>query len=311
MKLKFVMVCFITSFSSFAQIDTELLKLIKETNFYFKEHQRFHPDFGMISLDEVNLSLDPLEDLRTHLKEYKLSIKDSVESLLFVEYYSMKIRKNIGLILRHPAALELNFLDYFDKEYCLTWVSEDGKFAQISYDANNGGTYHMQETSLIYKLDNDSLIFAHLSEINSRSAKNVFSNFRSDGYYVAHEIRDSSITKYLLIGGVKGCSLCYYEWLSLVYFHNNEFVFDFDLKVGARRFGDIIEYDKDKKEIKIQYETNDLTETCECRSKYDDFENDDFEPEVISEGSSCYCLFNYNGKTFELYDKKVSDPIDD
>lgn len=310
MKLKILILTIVASFSVNGQIDTSLLRLVKQTNTYFQEHINIHPDFGLVSLEKHHLTFTELFKTGIISQAAVSKNKDSVHSIFIVEYYAFRIKENIDKIFNHPAAIKLDFLSYFDAEYSNSWVSEDGKFAQISYYSNNGGTYQMQETYLIYKTHKDSLSFAHLNKINGTGVKSKFENFRNDGYARALEIKDSKRTKYVLFGGVKGCSLCYYEWISLVYFDGEEFIFEFDLEVATRDFSGSIEYNSEKKEVKVKYKTNDLTETCACALIDDTADYIDLEAEaaVTPENTSCYCHFIYNGKTFELYDGIITLP---
>ena len=159
------------------QIDSSLLKLIEETNYYFEEHQTYRPGFEMISLKKHQLTYGIIKEDGFDFDEgYSLG-KDSLESLLFVDYFSMKISENLENILNHPSALGLDFLDFLNSDYCNSWLSPDGNFAQISYSSNTGGSYHSAETYLIYKTHKDSLSFSFLANNDSQGGNSNFKNF--------------------------------------------------------------------------------------------------------------------------------------
>lgn len=312
MKFKYFIFSIAASFSLNAQIDSSLIEMITETNFFFKEHQKTHPDFGLVSLEKHHLTLNKLAEMGIKVEGEISTNSDSIHSLLVVEYYALKIDENITKILNHPEALPMDFLDYFDQEYSHSWLSGDGKFGQISYYSNNGGTYRVQETFLFYKPSPSQLIFSHLNNILVRGNGHPFEQFHPDGYGRVHEIKDSTITKYVLTGGVKACSTCYYEWISLVYFNGKEFVFEFNLEVESRDYNESIEYYSESKEIKVRYYTDDLIPTCAC-SFADDEDLEDYidleaEAAVTQEGTFCYCLFTYDGKNFKLYEASNTPP---
>lgn len=279
--------------------DAVLAKLVKHTEKLFSIYDTVSPSadydvrqFGLNRHDQIALR-------RVH--------EDSISTSYIVSYITHNLSNMIWDDL--VKILKWKNIDDYDlslllKNHISVAKSPDGKLYNFSFDEKTGGTYK-SAISIIYY--NPAKGVSYIID-NEEPDKAVF---KTDGYFNIDTINTRHGVKYLLNGGVTSCMTCADHYVDLVHFEKGKFVNDFSYNVSIRRQFNMaednreegIDYDNKNHIIKINYQTNDLTPTCNC-GKYG----------VISPGSAeeddksgnINCIYGFNGKTFVLKSKKAN-----
>ncbi|MDR0872145.1 MAG: hypothetical protein LBN27_01590 [Prevotellaceae bacterium] len=263
-------------------------KLIEETNRYLNVYDGLTPFGEYYSVKELGLTKKEIKEIVSYNNDCIPTKKDSIEAHDAIMFFQDLIIKNIGKIIEHKEFYKLN-----DNDLPALGIikSKDNKLYNFKLYENSGGSYHSCFSIMFYR-DNSTLINAEYStEGDSESF------FKRDGYVGIDTINTSDGTKYVLTGWVQGCNACFETSIELVQFKDGEWINDFSYSVESRSYNEVLLYDPKTKTISVEYETDDLTQSCTCEQKQ--------EPEYDSyfdwnNRKSCECTFVFNGETFEL-----------
>ncbi|MBL7945175.1 MAG: hypothetical protein JNN32_03860 [Flavobacteriales bacterium] len=154
--------------------------------------------------------------------------------------------------------------------------SADGRLTLFSWDERTGGTFQAQVTLVFFR---DARGIGHPvfdRSLNDEGGGTEWS--RGGSYHAIHALgRTDSSTLYLCVGGVKGCSSCCSEMLTVIELTRDDIHFDYPaFEVGTdrneepllgptweltARCGDVTRFDYDPKHkvARFTYTTDDLT----------------------------------------------------
>ena len=299
--MKFGLVLFFNflCISLFGQPDELITKWIKEVNTALKHHQSLYPYADMQALKDFGLSDTLFRYSENEMDPVISANRDSVHPWLLIEYFDLFIQQRLIRILNHPNAPSLDYDQLFDKKYMGSYKSEDGKFFELSYFENTGGTYQSYPAIYIYKINKDSLIYSFQEDRMNDNKRGPFSILEDDAYYKSYTLPCGDTTKYLFLGYIRECSYCFREYAHLVYFNGKEFVSDFYYQVDSRHWSTKITFDPEKFVLSLQYKTDDLTSYCHCN--INNFEDHDFASDDLQQArKNCKCIFRFNGSNFVL-----------
>ncbi|WP_397362927.1 hypothetical protein [Olleya sp. R77988] len=252
---------------------------------------------------KVYETLSPHGDLY-HYKDLKLSkiellvfegtdevVNDSIESYAAISIIQDKISKLLNTVFIIKSVEEFNLKNqlYSNINYI---KSEDNKLHNLTLHAKSGGSYQSSLSYIYYKKNEE---YIKVFETYDEDENSVFN---ADGYYSIDTISSREGTKYLLIGSVRTCGMCFYDYVSLVYFKDGYFNQEFNFSVESRSYDSKIFYNPSEFALSVFYETDDLNyHECSCKETNNE-EDVDYEEDIKEK--QCSCLFIFNGLTFEL-----------
>lgn len=306
-RLVFLYFYFFISSIAFAQKPEDFKKLIKQTNTYFSIYDTLYPrGEEYYAFNKLGLTK---EEIKQAIKEndYDMVLsmhKDSIESFAAIDIIQVRIERNIKKITEHPDFNKNDIVALFANSGLYIVKSPDNKLYNFSFDAKNGGTYHMR-VSIIY--------YTGFDPKKNDSTNSPYSIFSNDGYGSIDTISTTEGTKYVLTGSVQGCSQCFGSYVTLIKVEENTFVEEFHYAIDLRDYETGVSYDCKTKTIFVSYQTDDLTSYCSCESPAD--RQDEYNYSSDSEDSSneessesdeapstkfCECKFVFNGRNFKL-----------
>jgi len=270
--------------------EKSLKSLIIELEENLSAHGNLSP-FGQNfrALKEYGISK---EDWASWYEEEELAVADSVDVYDLLAYFEELIGEAFLRVVNHPHfsadSLSPSFM-----------VSSDGKFIQLSYFGNTGGSYKSNITYYYH---------TGLGEVNYQLLENVFGGFSTDGYGQIITLQGEKETQYLLLGGVVGCNTCISAYVDLFHFSDSTIVFDFSAEISTRLGISGFDFDQEAKELSIIWETSDLKPYCYCPTVTENITDEeetrdggfDFDKDI----KQCACTYVYTGKTFELKQHK-------
>lgn len=294
---------FVSCCAAFAQRKDDFQNLIKETDAWFSIYSTLYP-YGSeyYALNKLGLTKEEIKQIKKE-KDYDHVLsprKDSIEGFEAISIIQTHISNSIKKITAHPDFKKYDITTLLSGSVNIV-KSEDNKLYNFSFDAKNGGTYQMQ-ISIMYYTDFDS------ASVNSEETDERYSIFNSDGYGSIHSIETGTGTKYVLTGGVRGCSSCFGSHVTLVSIENGVFIKEFYYSVMLRDVEGGVSYDPETKTISVSYLTDDLTRSCTCENEayeegdYSSNEDDntDSDSEEEADVKQCDCTFIFNGIKFKL-----------
>lgn len=284
------------------QLDSGVFKAAMAANEAVEIQNSINPFNDMIALDQYQLN-DTLFNYWGNDAEGIISKdRDSVHSLLLIDYYNSLIDKNLRSLFENPQAAIMDFKHLLNKFDVV--VSDDGKLTGISYFSNSGGSYQSYEGYMLYKRSADSLIYEQINEIKDSNGS-PFQVFQADGYGIIKSVEEKDGIKYILIGGVKGCTTCHIRYVDVVHFQKGQFVADFQLEIMNRSWEQCLFFEEEDLSLKVKYELDDLAETCHCGIGQDDYSKLDQQPVY---GSRCTCEFQWKDGTYVLVNSQLKAP---
>ncbi len=236
------------------------------------------------ALSKFNITQPELEELSTLYKDSFNDSKDSIDPYAVVEFMEVKGLETLKLILDQKELTGEALKKILPQLDGFGWLaSDDNKLFHLYREqalAGSAITYH----SILSYRDEKGNSVNYFPDVISENKDNPVELKAFDAIFT---IQNEGRTFYLLQGTGVGCNSCASHYFLLVN-HQLEVIFNQDL---LARFGNVsqFEYEKESKTININYTTDDLLETCECK-----------EEKRLQEGSSCSCTYQFTGKTFEL-----------
>lgn len=248
-------------------------------------------------IKQFNFTQEELKEIQQDENGNFVAVK-KVDVYTVQEYYLRRLIENIYQMATHPDFLKSENQNLLIPEYVI--ASPDQKMFDFVFPENTGGTYDAQ-LSILYFVGQKPFISKE-EFLGTKGRMEKFNDadeiFHPDGYSFIDTIQTQQGVKYVLKGGVKGCSSCFFEYIKLVHFEGNQFVTDFLYELETRYFEEKINYDPKLKDITVKYVTDDLTNFCNC-------DNSETENEPIEELENepkydvpCFCKFVFNGGTF-------------
>lgn len=263
-----------------AQDTSQILKTIDTLNFYLEKYSPLLP------MGDDSYNINDLGISSEHISEYKKDIhlsSDSVDTYTAIEFVQDRIIHYTHLLLQMKGVSIRLLATKLNGKMGVT-ISEDYQLANLSIDEKTGGTYRSRISWMCFQ---KGTTLHHWED-------------DGDGVSEIKVIQADSGTKYLLFQYTRGCSYCFAEELSLVHIQDTTLETDFSYFIDSRSWDQAIEYDEEKKLVKVYYETDDLTTDCYCNEAADETEKE----ESSDVQKTCKCLFRFNGNTFELVEAK-------
>lgn len=283
-------------FSGKAQSQRSFERIIVDLQEALNEYSLVGPYHGILALDDFSFCKKEKKLLKKNASE-PVDSKDSISALDLIWHFQDQIFENLDALIHHSRFEEnelFELLNFKDTDLHIA-RSEDKKLYSFSLDEKTGGTYRSRLSFMYYsETDKDSL-----PSVISLIDKEDADIFHSDGYGSIHSLETVEGTKYVLSGFVRGCSYCFETYVQLVSLKDEVFHEEFKTEVYSRSWEGGASYDHEKQRITVDYETDDLTTDCNC--DFDDLNEDyDEDAEDREWEKSCFCLYAFNGITFEL-----------
>lgn len=302
MKHGFYIICFFAiTLSAFGQ-SKSLKKSVNELNKYLSiydslqshgEHYYTPKFLNVTYADMIKEFGEPLEDI------------DSLETFDAIGIIQSKIDESLRQVLTNKKALKLDLLNTFNDNLGVV-QSDDKKLYNFSINGKSGGSYQSR-MSWMYYLKEDEFIEFPVHDIWALRPQETPTIFEGNGYHEIKSFFSHNKTRYLLIGSVRTCGLCFVDYVTLVHFENDNFILDFEYTIDSRDYEQKIYFDMSSKSLSIFYTTDDLNEDCFCSNEeYQNYwsggvSNDELKDEdEMLKPQSCSCLFEFNGETFKL-----------
>ncbi len=262
--------------------------LISRLNQSLGKYESISPFDDPLSIDSLGLSAAELKSI----VQYANLDDGRIEPISLQEYYSYQIDSAINALFTHPDVRKVNLEARVNAGVV---QSQDGRFYQIAFDENTGGTYRSRVVYYQY--------FAEDSTVSgfNRGEDSESLNLDEDGYYQVDFLGKRSDTSYYFFtGGVRGCSYCFSSSFGLLMGTSNGIGEYFKYQVDARYWGETIKVNFEAEGdslIHVLYQADDLNYGCNCAAS-EDFET--FDNEYEMEGPQyCYLKFRYHN--FRLY----------
>lgn len=259
-------------------------RLLSELEQSIAYHDNLHP-FGAeyVCLKDFGVSTK----IWKRLMDKNVALTDSVDVFEMQWYFQERIAEIFLDLVNHP-----NFsADSLSSSFM---VSSDGKFIQLSYFGNTGGSY---------KSNISHYYHTGLGKVNFQQLDKAFSQLSSDGYYEVYTLQSAHETQYLVLGGVIGCNTCMSAYAELFHFSDSTIVSDFSSEIGTRLGISGFHFDTVSKALSINWDTSDLAPYCFCETSaqlVDDGPEIEADFDFERDTKSCACMYKYTGNTFTL-----------
>lgn len=299
--LTFLILYSCTTQNTIAQENYSFNQLVTQTNSYLELYSQVSPfDEEIFAIKDFQLSKNDIKEIQAQKDSYQEISKDSMDKFEFIYFLQEKIMSNLDEITHRPSFKEADITQLLDKDELSIVISDDRKLFNFSIDEKTGGTYRSR-ISMIYYTELDSITQGKYSMVNHKPP-NAYKVFNSDGYGAIYTIATDIGTKYVLTGGVKGCSTCYWTSILLVKIENGLFISEFHYAVESRSWETGVVYYSETKTIEVNYLTDDLTSYCNCEPIHEnETELDRYDLDMDeSNRLKCHCKFKFNGLNFEL-----------
>ncbi len=266
------------------------IKRIEKLNKYASLYEKINAYDEFTKFSDLKLSKKDTKEVKSNeLEVYQTKNKDSIKTFALIDFFQDKMETLIDEITHHKDFTQYDITELIDFETIHIAKSDDNKLFNFTFDEKTGGSYRSQISIMYYVSDNEKEIDYDL--------------FNIDGYYDIKTIYTTEGTKYILIGAVQGCTLCFEEHISLVQFKNNAFEIDFEYGINYRD-GETanLTYNEINQTITATYVTDDLTYECYCENELDTNPDSAYNSDLKEENlkpKKCSCTFIFNGTTFE------------
>lgn len=265
----------------------------KNINYYLSIYDQVNPFDEYTSLQNLNISEKTIKSLHAQIKDKDAwsTGKDSINTFYLIACLQDSIMSTIDQLLHHnPNSFGDIILSQHLENGLISFVeSDDSKLFNVSLDEKTGGTYQSRISRMFYTT-------IEKNATKSLSQEDTYAVFKSDGFDNIYSLNTPEGTKYVLTGTVRGCSMCFGSSIILVKPENNTFKLDFAYSFSSRNPESTIHYDPDQKTIEVNYETDDLTTSCDCVNQAI---FDDMLLEIDETNYACTCVFKFNQTTFE------------
>jgi hypothetical protein len=297
--MRLILILIFIPILTFGQKKRSIEKIAEDLNNSLNQYSRLSP-FGeeYLEIASFNLSKKETKELLVEAN-YDATLsknKDSIQSYQMIDYFQTEIESSLNQILIHTDFQKYNISELITSDELHIVPSDDNKLFNFSFDAKTGGTYR-HRISMMHYTDFDNN--------DSTNPVSFPSFFESDGYDEIYTLQSDSGVKYVLTGGVRGCSYCFQTFVRLVSFNNNEFTEDFYYSVDLRDWNGGAYYNHETKTIEVDYNIDDLTPYCYCNGALT--EDDDIfiynKYEKQENLINCKCKFVFNGVNFELVEE--------
>lgn len=284
------------SFISYGQSKRSFNTLLDQTNRYLSVYAELPTYEAYYILKDLDLTKKEIRDLikeGSQTNGHFTNESDSIESFDLIMYLNTEILNNLDKLLAHD---EFSFegINQLKRDIDLAIiVSEDRKLYNFSLADKHGGTYRSRTSKSLY-------IHSELDSVtNKLIEKKVYPSLSSDGLNGIYLIKTSEGDKYVLTGYVRGCSYCFEDNIQVVKFENGVAKVEFIYSVNSRDWEGSITYHPERKLIRVDYNTDDLTTDCNCvNTAIEEVYNESDYSELNTK--KCHCTFEFNGVNFEL-----------
>lgn len=278
----------------FAQSNNSWNKKVADLNFYLDCYARVFPFDEVTSMSYVGLSKADIQVLR-QAENSEFITKDSIATFNMMEFLQSNIEEKLKDVVEDATFLTADVLSIIHEELAIV-ISPDKKLYNFSIDEKTGGTYRSRLSWMFFTE------IGHLSmnQYEAEESKTyTYHIFEGDGFGSIDTIQTQNSTKYVLTSWVRGCSYCFETNVILVDWKEEKFNLDFYYSVNLRDWEKGVSYDSATKRIIVDYETDDLTDYCNCQEGKEE-EAFNLNYDYGFEHLACGCIFEFNGETFEL-----------
>lgn len=254
----------------FGQKQENFNKLVERLNHCLLEYNKLTPLGGYDTYYSVNsfgLSKQEIKEMvaKADYDNILSANRDSIQKDYMIEFFRIKIEDYLDKIIKHPDFFKNDFTSLFNYEILSIVKSDDNKLLNISFDEQTGGTYRSQ-ISKMYYIDTEKAEIIDLNQTDN-------SIFVPDGYNAIYTIQTAEGIKYVLTGGVQVCNTCFYRFVQVIKFSENEFSEELMVSVTSRDWSDEgVTYNNEEKAIYVNYHVDDLTPDCFCSEEKFDYE---------------------------------------
>lgn len=262
--------------------------LINRLNQSLTKYEAISPFDDPVSIDSLEI---PADELRS-LLDYAEAEDHRIEPIILQEFYQGQIDSAVNLVFAHPDIRKANLTARIQAEVV---QSQDGRFHQIAFAENTGGTYRSRV--VYYQYFGDAFKVSGFNR--GESAETL--NLDADGYHTVDYLGSRDDTNYYFFtGGVRGCNYCFSSSFGILVGTSSSIEEFFEYRIDSRSWGETIQVDfkaEGDSLIHVLYQADDLNYGCNCAAS-EDYET--FENEYETEGASyCYLRFRYHN--FRLY----------
>ncbi|WP_421753275.1 hypothetical protein [Croceimicrobium sp.] len=207
--------------------------------------------------------------------------------------YLSRLNTSVQALFEHPDLYSRDLKTELNAEIQFT---DDGRFLQISFEENTGGTYRSQLVYYHYRGPQGQFSLSNREE----EPQNFV--LKSDGYtsIIALGTKNDS-TYYFFTAYVRGCSYCFEESFGLILVTEEGIKEAYNYTIDSRSWGEKIDVDFSEEGdslIKVRYLPDDLNAGCQCGSLEEASTHPDQEG-YPAQDRLCKLLFRYH--QFQIY----------
>lgn len=283
--------------------ENQFKKTVDKLNEQLSLYESLSP-FGDYSYAPNDLQLSE-SDLSTYFEDSQ-AITDSIDNFTAISIIQDKIYAYLTKVMSFKEAFSSN-LKTLIKEPIVVISSDDKFLYNFTLDEKTGGSYQSRKSYVFFLHDG---VFHHYDIQSSPNASSEPILY-TDGYSEIKTLRSGDRISYLLFGNVKGCGSCYFEYVTLLHFERGQMHKDFEFAVESRQWESKFFYDATLKRLFVKYTTDDLTPYCLCTKDAlnDTEQSPNSSPIGETPRKSCSCVFEFNGKTFDLIEEDSEKAI--